>query len=314
MSRAVNAELCRRTGVSFVVPVYNKAPWLPRVLDQIAAQRGSFEREFIFIDDGSTDGSPQILRERTAGWPGVTIVEQANHGVAHATNRGIESARMPFIKFCDADDLLADDATATLLRALLEHPDAVLAFGKAETYDDGSQIDLSTDLRDATATTIHSPMAFALRNNPCIPAQVLMRSEPARASGGCDERLPYAQDYTLSLRMARRGSFLRVDSPVAFIPCNATGRLSEDSNREKRDSNMACALFLDENPELPWRLKQFACRRAAGRARRCVVRHGGGGRLRATALYVRSRFPIVRGHAAFIERCAGVIPPTTPVE
>ena len=186
MRRTADTAAQRSTGVSFIVPVYNKAPWLPRVLDQIAAQRGNFEREYIFVDDGSTDGSVQILRERTAEWPGVTIIEQANHGPAHATNRGIERAKMPFIKFCDADDLLADDATVTLLRALLEHPDAVLAFGEAEIYDDGWKIDLTTDLRYATATTIHSPVAFALRNNPYIPAQVLMRSELVCASGGCD--------------------------------------------------------------------------------------------------------------------------------
>ena len=107
-----------KTGVSFVVPVYNKAPWLPGVLDRLAAQRGGFDREYIFVDDGSTDGSLALLKERTADWPDTTIVEQANHGVAHATNRGIERARMPFIKFCDADDLLVHGATQALLDAL----------------------------------------------------------------------------------------------------------------------------------------------------------------------------------------------------
>ena len=81
--------------VAFVVPVYNKARWLPRVLEQIAAQRGSFAREYIFVDDGSTDGSLSVLKRHTAGWRNVTIVEQANHGPAHATNRGIERATAP---------------------------------------------------------------------------------------------------------------------------------------------------------------------------------------------------------------------------
>ena len=44
-------------GVSFVVPVYNKARVLPPVLDAMAAQQGDFPREFIFVDDGSTDDS-----------------------------------------------------------------------------------------------------------------------------------------------------------------------------------------------------------------------------------------------------------------
>ena len=107
-----------KTGVSFVVPVYDKAPYLPGVLERLAAQRGDFDREYIFVDDGSTDGSLAILKERTAGWPDTSIVEQANHGVAHATNRGLERARMPFVKFCDADDLLVDGATQALLDAL----------------------------------------------------------------------------------------------------------------------------------------------------------------------------------------------------
>ena len=123
------------TGVSFVVPVFNKAPWLPDVLDRIAAQRGAFEREYVFVDDGSTDDSLAVLKAHTAGWPGVTIIEQENRGVAHATNRAIAKARHPFIKLCDADDLLADGATEALRNALLSHPRAMLAYGKWEFYD-----------------------------------------------------------------------------------------------------------------------------------------------------------------------------------
>ena len=123
------------TGVSFVVPVFNKAPWLPDVLDRIAAQRGAFEREYVFVDDGSTDDSLAVLKAHTAGWPDVTIIEQENRGVAHATNRAIAKAQHPFIKLCDADDLLADGATEVLRNALLSHPQAMLAYGKWEFYD-----------------------------------------------------------------------------------------------------------------------------------------------------------------------------------
>ncbi len=55
-------------GVSYVVTVYNKAPYLPAMLDALAGQAGDFERQFIFVDDGSTDGSLDILRPgRPAG-------------------------------------------------------------------------------------------------------------------------------------------------------------------------------------------------------------------------------------------------------
>ena len=48
--------------VSFVIPVYNKARYLKFVLNSLANQNGEFDREFIFINDGSTDGSLEILR------------------------------------------------------------------------------------------------------------------------------------------------------------------------------------------------------------------------------------------------------------
>ena len=50
-------------GVSYIVTVYNKASFLPATIAALAAQQGDFEREFIFVDDGSTDGSIDQLRQ-----------------------------------------------------------------------------------------------------------------------------------------------------------------------------------------------------------------------------------------------------------
>ena len=72
-------------GVSFVVPVYNKAPYLPGVLDAIRAQRGDFARQYVFVDDGSSDGSLALLKRLTGGWPDTVIETQPNRGSANAT-------------------------------------------------------------------------------------------------------------------------------------------------------------------------------------------------------------------------------------
>ena len=109
-------------GVSYVVPVFNKSRWLPAVLAALKNQRGDFAREYIFVDDGSTDDSLAVLRALTRDWPDTVVVAQANAGSAAATNAGIERARLPYIKFCDADDLLAADATRVLLAALGADP------------------------------------------------------------------------------------------------------------------------------------------------------------------------------------------------
>ena len=74
--------------VSYVVTVYNKETALPFVIAGLYAQEGDFEREFIFVDDESSDGSVDVVRALTRDWANVTIVEQKNGGpaTAFATN------------------------------------------------------------------------------------------------------------------------------------------------------------------------------------------------------------------------------------
>ena len=83
-------------GVSFLVPVYNKAPHLPAVLRQIARQTGDYPRQYVFVDDGSTDGSLEIVRELTADWDNTVIHGQSNKGSAGATNASISLADQPY--------------------------------------------------------------------------------------------------------------------------------------------------------------------------------------------------------------------------
>ena len=79
--------------VSYIVTVYNKALYLPFVIRGLAGQEGEFEREFIFVDDGSTDDSVKILGELKETLPGrVEIIEQDNKGPSVATNKGFEAS------------------------------------------------------------------------------------------------------------------------------------------------------------------------------------------------------------------------------
>jgi glycosyltransferase involved in cell wall biosynthesis len=81
------------TGVSFIVTVFDKAAFLPRVLDALQRQSGDFTREFLFIDDGSRDGSAEIIARLTEAWRDpVLILRQPNRGASAATNAGAERA------------------------------------------------------------------------------------------------------------------------------------------------------------------------------------------------------------------------------
>lgn len=261
-------------GVSFVVPVYNKASHLPRVLEQIARQQGDFRKQYVFVDDGSTDGSLDILREHTSGWDNLVIESQANAGSAAATNRGIALATEPYIKFVDADDLIGDYATEMLLHALHDS-DACLAYGRAVRYAEGDVLDLSVREERPAVSQIDEPIWPAIRNSMFNPSQFLARTDALRDVGGCDERVVFSQEYGLTLRLARLWPFLSLDVPVAWLPQDAPGRLSTNEGRQLQRVTRSLALFLADHPDLPSKVKRYACRRAAGRSYKYARRRAG---------------------------------------
>ena len=81
-----------QTAVSFVLTVHNKRRYLADVLASVAAQEGGFEREVIIVDDGSTDGSRELLESLGSQLPGFRVITQPNQGPSVATNRGLAAA------------------------------------------------------------------------------------------------------------------------------------------------------------------------------------------------------------------------------
>lgn len=90
--------------VSVIIPVYNGAEFIGTAIQSAQAQT-YFNLEIIIVDDGSTDGTLQILNNYAAKDDRIRVISQTNRGVAAARNTAIEAARGDFIAPLDADDL-----------------------------------------------------------------------------------------------------------------------------------------------------------------------------------------------------------------
>jgi len=103
--------------VSVVVVTYNALPWLERCLESV---RG---HETIVVDNGSSDGSAALVRDR---FPDATLVEQENRGLAAGWNVGIERASGRYLLILNADAWVVGDAVERLVEFADAHPRAAV--------------------------------------------------------------------------------------------------------------------------------------------------------------------------------------------
>lgn len=92
---------------SVVIPVYNVEHYLRQCLDSVFAQQLD-DYEVICVNDGSQDGSAEILEEYAAQNQNLTIIKQENKGLSGARNTGLRAAKGDYVFFLDSDDFLMD--------------------------------------------------------------------------------------------------------------------------------------------------------------------------------------------------------------
>lgn len=91
--------------ISIVTPCFNAKKFLPELVNSVAQQTFS-SFEWIIVDDASTDGSTETLKQWSLQYPFVKLILlKKNHGVAWARNEGLKHADGEYIAFLDADDV-----------------------------------------------------------------------------------------------------------------------------------------------------------------------------------------------------------------
>ncbi|KMK75034.1 glycosyl transferase family 2 [Alkalihalobacillus pseudalcaliphilus] len=113
--------------VSIIIPVYNAEKYLTFCINSLFNQQLR-ECEFIFINDGSTDGSSAILEEFRKFDKRVKLIHQKNKGVSEARNAGLAVAKGDYIGFVDADDYIEADMYKNLYKEVIrEQSDAIIS-------------------------------------------------------------------------------------------------------------------------------------------------------------------------------------------
>lgn len=112
--------------LSIVVAAFNVEKFIGRCVSSIDNSPLAGRVEILVIDDGSTDGTGEILRDLAAKKEGLRIIHQPNGGLGAARNLGLEQARGDYVWFLDGDDFLNPGSVERVVKVLVEDAPDVL--------------------------------------------------------------------------------------------------------------------------------------------------------------------------------------------
>ena len=222
--------------VSICIPCHNAAPYVGAALDSVLAQTWR-HLEIIAVNDGSTDGSEEILE--TYRSRGVKIIHEKCGSAAKARNRAYKDSKGGYIKFFDADDLLSPEMVEMQMARLNGRQDAVASSEWGRFYQD----DVSTFRpnpqsvwRDMEATD-WLVEAWVDAKPMMQPGMFLIPREILARAGSWDEALTLIDDFEFYSRIlcnARQVLF----SPGAtlYYRSGITGSLSGQRSRKAVES------------------------------------------------------------------------------
>ncbi|MGA1798384.1 glycosyltransferase [Sphingomonas sp. 4RDLI-65] len=193
--------------LSVVLSVYNDAPFVERAVASVLGQSYA-DFEFIIVNDGSTDGSTDILRRLADADRRIILVEQENRGLVASLNRGFAMARGALVARMDGDDESLPDRFATQLAFFDTHPDyGVVGCQQMNVDVQGRPIRLiDVYPRDAEA------FLAAMESSAVMSHPGAMISKAAfEKVGGYRALYRHCEDYDLWLRLSEVTKLCSVD-------------------------------------------------------------------------------------------------------
>lgn len=189
--------------ISVVMPVWNGEKYLRPAVDTILAQTFT-DFELVVVDDGSTDGTLDILASFTDSR--IRLCRLEHGGIVTALNAGVAAARAEWIARQDADDLSLPSRLQAQWDAVKTNKDVVLCFSDAELIGDGAREALRARF-PRTRALLALRLCF---QSPIIHSTVLFRKNTfLRAEGYLPEER-HAEDFGLWGRMLPLGDFVPV--------------------------------------------------------------------------------------------------------
>lgn len=206
--------------VSVIIPTYNRQAHVLRAIDCVLAQTVPVD-EIIVVDDGSTDGSAEAIRNRYGSQ--VMVLHQQNQGVSAARNRGIRESRGEWIAFLDSDDVWLPTKMERQIEALATVGHGLGVCFTDNLFDGDPNLPLSKfqESRFESAPkfgTLEEPAKLILAGRePFFTSSVLVKRFLLEELHGFDQTLIIGEDTDLFFRLSFKTKFCYAAEPLVRV-------------------------------------------------------------------------------------------------
>jgi len=228
--------------VSILIPCFNAEKYLNAAIESAMAQTWP-NKEIIVVNDGSTDGSGEILEKFRAR--GVKVLHQSNTGQCAAANRAFAESKGGYVKFFDADDVLSPDCIEKQMIALDGRQDAIAMCGWARFYN---QLKEAKFIPDSTWETL-DPINWLLRawegGGRMMQCGMFLIPRPILNQAGLwDERLSLINDFEFFARVLLKAQTIQFTPGAKLYYRSGLGAsLSAKSDRKAVESALLSLLL-----------------------------------------------------------------------
>jgi alpha-1,3-rhamnosyltransferase len=201
--------------VSVVIPSYNHKDYVLQAIESALSQ--SWQKiDLIVIDDGSRDGSPEVIRKYYEARGDFRFIARENRGLLKTLNEGLGLARGEL--FCElaSDDYLPVDSVEQRVTYLQEHPECVAVFGDGYRVENEVLTDQRfVDERRRRLFSSKDPVPEMLGGALPVFSTGLIRRQALLAIGGFDDRtFHYYEDLDTPILLSLEGRLGFVDAPL----------------------------------------------------------------------------------------------------
>jgi glycosyltransferase involved in cell wall biosynthesis len=188
--------------VSVVIPTYNQPAFLREALESVFSQTFG-DYEIIVVNDGSTDGTAELLQQYGGR---IRVVTQENQGIGRARNRGMDEAAGRYIAFLDHDDLWHREKLETQVAYMREHPDCVGNSVPFEYSSEPGKVRFDLGIRGSGGIVPDALQVFAGGQIFLLSSALMIDREKAGDLRYATRRL-CVEDLPLQLKLLSRGPF-----------------------------------------------------------------------------------------------------------